>query len=459
MKAWGGRFEKRAGVAAEAFTSSISVDARMYAEDIEGSIAHARMLAAKGIIPADEAETIVKALDEIRREIEQGAFEFREADEDIHLNIERRLIEKVGEVGGKLHTARSRNDQVALDSRLYTARCAKAVSGKVETLQRAIIAKAKAHLGAIMPGYTHLQRAQPILFSHHLMAYFWMLQRDRERLGQCARRASVSPLGACALAGTTFPIDPSAVASELGFSSTFENSIDAVSDRDYIVEFIFCCAVLMMHLSRLCEELVLWSSAEFGYIEMDDSLSTGSSIMPQKKNPDVAEIVRGKTGRLYGDLVGLLTTMKALPLAYNSDMQEDKERLFDSSDTVEMCLEACTQMISTMSVNEEQMAANASAGFTNATEVADYLASRGTAFRRAHEVSGRLVRYCKERGVGFADLSLDEFRRFSEKFDRDIYDFLLPETCVRRRSSPGGTSPERVGEQIERAEKLLAALP
>lgn len=458
MKAWGGRFTKPADPRAEGFTSSVSFDRRLYRQDIAGSIAHAKMLGSRGIISRADVELIVGGLEDIRREIDAGVFEFRAADEDIHLNIERRLVEKIGEAGGRLHTARSRNDQVALDSRLYVVEEAEAVSDGILRLQETILEKAKAHLGVVMPGYTHLQRAQPVLFSHHLMAYFWMLARDYDRLKGMAGRAAVSPLGAGALAGTTFDIDPREVAEGVGFDKTFDNSIDAVSDRDFIVECIFCCAGVMMHLSRLCEEIVLWSTQEFGYIEMDDSFSTGSSIMPQKKNPDVAELVRGKTGRVYGDLISLLTTMKGLPLAYHSDMQEDKERLFDALDTVKSCLDVCAGMISTMTVNEDRMAECASQGFMNATEVADYLAKKGVPFRQAHAIAGRLVRYCIERKILLEQVSLEEFKGFSPEFAEDIHGFLSAESCVSRRNSPGGTSALRVKEQIERAEKLLADL-
>ena len=443
----------------EGFTSSISFDRRLYREDIAGSIAHAKMLASCGIISQDDSSRIIQGLEEIRKEIDEGRFEFRVADEDIHLNIERRLIEMIGEAGGRLHTARSRNDQVALDARLYVLGQVKAVSSAILAMQTALVAKAKTHLGAIMPGYTHLQRAQPVLFSHHLMAYFWMLERDRQRLKGCTERTSTSPLGAGALAGTTFDIAPEVTARELGLPATFRNSMDAVSDRDFIIEFVFCCAVIMMHLSRLCEELILWSSTEFGYVEMDDSFSTGSSIMPQKKNPDAAELVRGKTGRVFGDLMSLLTTMKGLPLAYHSDMQEDKERLFDAADTVVACLQVCAGMIETMSVKEERMKALVSADFSNATEVADYLARKGVPFRRAHEITGRIVRHCIERGITLSALTLEEMRHFFHGFDADVFDTLTPESCVNRRNSPGGTSLARVREQIEEAERLLVHVP
>lgn len=459
MKAWGGRFTSSVDPRAEGFTSSISFDRRLYKQDIAGSIAHARMLEARGIIDSGDMERIVSGLKEILREIDEGVFEFRTADEDIHLNIERRLVEKIGETGGKLHTARSRNDQVAVDTRLYTLDSIETVKSGIAGLQTSIVARAKEHLGAIMPGYTHLQRAQPVLFSHHLMAYFWMLLRDYRRFSDCGTRTAVSPLGAGALAGTTHDIDPEMTAGELGLPSVFDNSVDAVADRDYIIEFISSCALLMMHLSRMCEELVVWSSAEFGFIEMHDSFATGSSIMPQKKNPDVAELIRGKTGRVYGDLVALLTTMKGLPLAYHSDMQEDKERLFDAVDTAASCLGVCAGMIDTMKVNKERMEDFAAAGFINATEVADYLAGRGIPFRKAHEVTGRIVRYCIDKGISISDMSLGELKRFSAEFAEDVYELLSPESCVSRRKTRGGTAPERVREQIESAEKILASMP
>ncbi|QUL99527.1 MAG: argininosuccinate lyase [Candidatus Fermentithermobacillus carboniphilus] len=454
-KAWGGRFTKLPDQKVQAFTASIGFDWRLYREDIEGSIAHGEMLVRQGIIAPYEGKSIIEGLREIRAEIDSGQFVFREEHEDIHLNIEKRLIEKIGPAGGKLHTARSRNDQVALDERIYLLRQIDEVVVGIVRLEEELLLRAKENLEVIMPGYTHLQHAQPVLFSHHLMAYFWMLERDVERFLDTKKRTLVSPLGAGALAGTTFNIDPYYSAEKLGFKGVFKNSIDAVSDRDHLLEFLSAAAICMMHLSRLCEELVLWSTAEFGYVEMDDSYATGSSMMPQKKNPDVAELVRGKTGRVYGDLMSLLCVMKGLPLAYHSDMQEDKERVFDAVDTLKACLDACAGMLRTMTVRRERMAAALAAGHCNATEVADYLARKGIPFRQAHHITGNVVKYCIEKGIPIQELTLDELRKFSEEFSDDIYGSLSPEACVNRRRSPGGTAPERVVEQISLAEKLL----
>jgi len=454
-KAWGGRFTKALDEKAQSFTASIRFDWRLYQDDIEGSIVHAEMLARQGIISSAEAKAIVCGLREILSEIESGKFTFSEDQDDIHLNIEKRLIEKIGPVGGKLHIGRSRNDQVALDERIYLSRQIDQVIAAIKHLQCELLSKAKEHLGVIVPGYTHLQRAQPVLFSHHIMAYFWMLERDIGRFLDAKKRTLVSPLGAGALAGTTFPIDPQYCAEKLGFERVFQNSIDAVSDRDHILEFLSAAAITMMHLSRFCDELVLWSSTEFGFVEMDDSYATGSSIMPQKKNPDVAELVRGKTGRVYGNLVGLLTVMKGLPLAYHSDMQEDKESLFDAVDTLKACLDVCAGMIRTMTVNEEKILSALASDYSNATELADYLARKGVPFRQAHQITGRIVKYCIEKNILLRNLSLDEFRRFSEMLGEDIYSLLSPDVCVNRRKSPGATAPDRVREQISLAEKLL----
>lgn len=454
-KAWGGRFQKAPDEAVEKFTASIGFDYRLFEEDISGSLAHASMLARQGIISSSEEKALRDGLLEILQEIKEGKFEFKQEFEDIHMNIEQRLIQKVGPVGGKLHTARSRNDQVALDERLYVLKEIETLSELISSLQRAILEKSREHLGAVMPGFTHLQHAQPILFSHHFMAYFWMLQRDKERLEDVKKRASVSPLGAGALAGTTFPVDPEYTASALGLARSFSNSIDAVSDRDHLVELMSAAAISMMHLSRLCEELVLWSTHEFGFVEMDDSFSTGSSIMPQKKNPDVAELVRGKTGRVYGNLIALLTVMKGLPLAYHSDMQEDKEALFDTVDTWASCLKTCAGMIKTLKVNRAKMRSACDRDHSNATEVADYLAGKGIPFREAHHVTGRLVRYALDKDCSIQDLSLEELRQFSPVIGEDIYPLLTPESCVERRNSPGGTSTLRVAEELEKAAALL----
>ncbi|MFQ5893584.1 MAG: argininosuccinate lyase, partial [Nitrospinota bacterium] len=386
MKLWAGRFEEEMAREVEEFTASVNFDRRLYREDIDGSIAHARMLAHRGIIAQGEAEAIVRELETIREEIGQGDFEWKLEHEDVHMNIEAALIERLGEVGAKLHTGRSRNDQVALDMRLYVKRAAGDLVEAAVNLQKALLDPAERYLDAVMPGYTHLQRAQPVLLAHHLLAYFEMLERDKGRLSDCARRADVSPLGAGALAGSTLPLDPGFVAQELGFAETFRNSMDAVSDRDFVVEFLSACAILMMHLSRLAEEIVLWSSAEFGFVELSDAYATGSSMMPQKKNPDVAELVRAKTGRAYGHLVAMLTVLKGLPLSYNRDLQEDKEGLFDAVDTALACLKVMAGMLRTLKVNEARMRGAVEEGFLLATDLAEYLVRKGMPFREAHRV-------------------------------------------------------------------------
>nr|PZN73682.1 MAG: argininosuccinate lyase [Bacillota bacterium] len=455
-KLWGGRFTKPTDKAAEGFTSSLAFDRRLYKQDIRGSIAHVRMLGKQGIIPAADAALIEQGLREIEAEIEAGQFPFRQEYEDIHLNIEKRLIEKIGPVGGRLHTARSRNDQVVTDVHLWVKEEIAAVQRLVSDLQGTILDRAREQMGVIMPGYTHLQRAQPVLLSHHLMAYFWMLERDYGRFADAYKRADVSPLGAGAMAGTTFPIDRAFTAAELGFGGVYPNSIDAVSDRDFIIEFVAAAAICQMHLSRLAEELVIWSSAEFGFVEMDDAYATGSSIMPQKKNPDVAELVRGKTGRVYGDLMALLTVLKGLPLAYHTDLQEDKERLFDAVDTLKACLTVMTGMLATLRFNRERMAQAVRRDFSNATDMADYLAKKGMPFRQAHEVVGRLVLYCIERGKYLADCTLEELKEFSPLFEADVYEAIAPETCVNLRTSQGGTAPAEVERQIALAAEILA---
>lgn len=456
MKLWGGRFTKETDRLVEDFHSSISFDARLYRQDIRGSQAHARMLGKVGVLTPEEAEQIIAALEEILQDIEAGRVEFSPAAEDIHMNIETLLIQRLGDLGRKLHTARSRNDQVALDTRMYLKEEIKEIVGLLRKLQALLLDLAEKHRETIMPGYTHLQRAQPVTLAHHLLAYFFMFQRDVERLKDCYRRTDVMPLGSGALAGTTFPLDREMVARELGFAAISMNSMDAVSDRDFAIEFCAAASLIMMHLSRFCEELILWSSAEFGFVEMDDAYSTGSSIMPQKKNPDVAELIRGKTGRVYGDLMALLTVMKGLPLAYNKDMQEDKERLFDAVDTVKACLTVFTPMLATMRVKEEVMAQAARGGFTNATDLADYLVRRGVPFRRAHEIVGQAVLYCLEKGVSLEELTLEEFRRFAPEIDSDVYRHLAVTECVRARRVPGGPAPEAVLEAIAYGRKLLA---
>jgi len=454
-KLWAGRFTQPTDAFVEEFTASISFDQRMYHYDILGSITHARMLARQGIIPAAEADTIVQGLEEIRTEIEAGEFEFSVAREDIHMNIEARLIERIGAVGGKLHTARSRNDQVALDVRLYLRDEIDAIAGALIALQSALLDQAENNLDVIMPGYTHLQTAQPVLFAHHMLAYGEMLARDAGRLNDLRSRLNLLPLGAGALAGTTFAIDREWVAEQLGFAGVTRNSLDTVSDRDFALEFCSFASILMMHLSRLSEELILWSSADFAFVELSDSFCTGSSIMQQKKNPDVPELVRGKTGRTYGNLVSLLTLMKALPLAYNKDMQEDKEPLFDTIDTVRGSLKAFAGMIAEMQVNPVQMRIAAGRGFSTATDIADYLVRKGIPFRNAHEVVGKTVRFCVENGKDIPDLTLEEFRQFSTAIDQDIFDYVTLEASVNARKATGGTAREAVAREINLARQTL----
>ena len=450
-KLWGGRFTAPTDQFVEEFTASIMFDQRLYRYDIEGSIAHARMLAKQSIIADDEAEAIIKGLEGILDEIEADQLEFKVSLEDIHMNIEARLIEKIGPVGGKLHTARSRNDQVALDVRLYLRDEIKTVSGFIASLQNALLEQAESNLNVIMPGYTHLQTAQPVLFSHHMLAYYEMLKRDAERFCDLYKRVNVLPLGAGALAGTTFDIDREFVAEQLGFAGVTRNSLDSVSDRDFAIEFCATSSILMMHLSRLAEELVLWSSADFNFVELSDAFCTGSSIMPQKKNPDVPELVRGKSGRVYGNLVSLLTLMKSLPLAYNKDTQEDKEPLFDTIDTVKGSLKVFAEMIREMSVNAESMRIAAARGFSTATDVADYCVRKGIPFRQAHEIVGKTVRYCIENNKDIPELSLDEFKSFSPVIENDIYDFVTLEASVNARRATGGTAREAVEKELKRA--------
>jgi len=421
-KPWGGRFAEKTHRLLERFSQSVSFDKRLYPYDIRGSIAHSKMLAKQGIISEDDALKIEEGLTEILLEIKSGGFQFSESLEDIHMNIEKRLTDRIGDAGGKLHTARSRNDQVALDIRLYMRDQIKEVGELIADLQQALIGLGKKYAGVIMPGYTHLQRAQPILFSNHMMAYHEMLNRDAERFEDCYRRTNIMPLGAAALAGTTFPIDRGYVAEQLGFPAVTKNSLDSVSDRDFAIEFCSASSILMMHLSRMSEELILWSTEEFNFIRIPDAFCTGSSIMPQKKNPDIPELVRGKTGRVFGSLMSLLALMKGLPLAYNRDMQEDKEQIFDTVDTVKMSLQIFAAMMEEVEINEEAMLLAADGGYSTATEVADYLVRKGLPFRDAHEVVGKIVRYCIENKVKrVGDLKLDEFRQFSSMIDDDIY--------------------------------------
>ncbi len=452
-KAWGGRFDGGTDRFVEEFTSSIPFDVLLYRQDIAGSIAHARMLGKQKIIPRAEAERIVSALEAIRGEIEAGKMSFDVSDEDIHMAVEKRLIQKVGKAGGKLHTGRSRNDQVALDLRLYLRDEIDGILALAGKVKDRILLRAVECLGVVMPGYTHVQRAQPVLFSHHLLAYHEMFTRDEDRFRDARRRANVSPLGAGALAGTTFPLDRESVARELGMDSVCENSIDAVSDRDFVADFLFACAVAMMHLSRLTEEMVYWSSAEFGFISLPDKLCTGSSIMPQKKNPDVAELIRGKTGRAYGNLVNLLTLMKGLPLSYNRDMQEDKEPVFDSARTVKESFIGAALLLEGMAVNEERMRAACDDGFLTATDLADYLARKGVPFRKAHEIAGRIVRFCEEGGKRLKDLGLKELRSFHPSIGEDVRDAISLSRSVSLRNTRGGTGPAAVRRRLEELKK------
>jgi len=456
-KLWGGRFTKTAAQWVDDFGASIHFDQQLVEEDIEGSIAHVTMLGECGILPKEDVATIKNGLMKLLEKAKKGELSFSVAYEDIHLNIEKMLIDEVGAVGGKLHTGRSRNDQVATDMHLYLRKRVIEIVELIRQLQRVLVQKAEQHIETLVPGYTHLQRAQPISFAHHLMAYVWMFERDRERFTESLKRINKSPLGAGALAGTTFPIDRHLTAQLLGFDSIYENSLDAVSDRDFIIEFLSNSSILMMHLSRFCEELILWSSQEFQFIEMDDTFATGSSIMPQKKNPDMAELIRGKTGRVYGNLMALLTVMKGLPLAYNKDMQEDKEGMFDTVQTVIGSLKIFAGMIETMTVRTDVMEKATKQDFSNATELADYLAKKGVPFREAHEIVGKLVLTCIERGVFLADLPLDVYQQASPLFEEDIYEALNPYTAVNRRMSAGGTGFTEVKKAIEKAKQMIEA--
>jgi argininosuccinate lyase len=454
-KPWSGRFTHKTSGLVESFTESISFDKRLWRHDIRGSIAHAKMLAKQGIITAREAAAIEKGLLEIAAEIEAGKFRFRNELEDIHMNIEAELARKIGPAGKKLHTARSRNDQVALDIRLYLREETEDIISKILQLQKTLLTIAEKHIDTIMPGYTHLQRAQPVLLSHHLLAYVEMIERDKGRFMDSLKRLNVLPLGACALAGTTLPTDRAFVAKELGFKTASANSIDTVSDRDFAVEFLSCACICIMHLSRFAEELVLWSTEEFGFIEISDAFTTGSSIMPQKKNPDVAELVRGKTGRIYGNLMSLLTLMKGLPLSYNRDMQEDKIPLFDTVDTLKACLEVMNAMLPGMTFNKQRMAATAGQGYSTATDIAEYLVKKGVPFREAHETTGKIVLDCIKKKIELHELSLKELKSFSPVVGKDVFPTLDPAASVRARSSYGGTSPSQVLKQIKRYKKIL----
>lgn len=455
MKLWGGRFKKETNSLVEEYTASIRFDQRLYQEDILGSMAHVTMLAECGIIPTVDAQTIKSALATILTDIESGSITFSVRDEDIHMNIERLLHERIGSVAGKLHTGRSRNDQVALDMHLYLRSQLVTLSDLIIGVQTALIQQAKNSMDIILPGYTHLQRAQPVLLAHHLLAYFWMFERDLQRFQDTFRRTNICPLGSGALAGTTFPIKRERVAELLNFAGLYENSMDAVSNRDCIVEFLSAAALLIMHLSRMSEELILWSSTEFGFIELDDAFTTGSSIMPQKKNPDVAELVRGKTGRVYGNLLSLLTTLKGLPLAYNKDMQEDKEGMFDTVDTLTGALALFAPMLATLTVNRDAMEQAVREDFSNATDLADYLVNKGLPFREAHEVIGTLVAHCLDNNCFLLDLSLADYQKHSALFEPDLFAALKPETVVAVRKSRGGTAGSAVKEQLAYAEKAL----
>ena len=448
QKMWAGRTGGVTDTAADELNSSIRFDSRMYREDITGSMAHAMMLGAQSIITKAEADQLIDGLQGILDDLDSGALAVDPSCEDIHMFVEQELTARLGDVGKKLHTARSRNDQVALDIRLYLRGQIDRICAQLRGLVGTLADRAQEHKNTIMPGYTHLQRAQPITFGHHLMAYAMMLLRDIDRLEDCRRRMNVSPIGCCALAGTTYPTDRVLEARQLGFDTIALNSLDGVSDRDFGIELLSALATLMMHLSRFSEELILWSSWEFSFIELDDAYTTGSSIMPQKKNPDMAELVRGKTGRVYGDLVSLLTVLKGLPLAYNKDMQEDKESLFDAVDTVQLCLSVFTPMIATMHVRAENMRRAAQTGFINATDLADYLVEKGLPFRSAYKLSGQLVAECLRTGQVLETLPLDTYRQFSPLFDEDVYAAIDLDACVRRRTSAGGTGPASVDAQL-----------
>ena len=448
-KLWAGRTESETAKIADEFNASIGVDQRMYRQDSTGSMAHASMLAAQGIITHADADALIDGLQNILDDLESGKLEIDLSCEDIHMFVEQVLTQRIGDVGKKLHTARSRNDQVALDMRMYLRQQIDEISALCREVLQAIVQKAEQYKAAIMPGYTHLQRAQPITFGHHLMAYAMMLLRDLDRLSDCRRRTNVSPIGCCALAGTTYNTDRVSEAAALGFPEICRNSIDGVSDRDFCAELLSCLSILMMHLSRMAEELILWSSWEFRFIELDDAFTTGSSIMPQKKNPDMAELIRGKTGRVYGDLMGMLTTLKGLPLAYNKDMQEDKEGVFDACDTVQICLQVLAQMLPGMQARTDNMKKAAQEGFINATDLADYMVTKGLPFRSAYKISGQLVALCIREHQVLETLPLETYKQFSDIFEEDLYEAIDLDVCVKRRISAGGTSVSSVEEQIQ----------
>jgi argininosuccinate lyase len=449
-----GRFGKEMDDRVKGYTMSVPFDRRLYRQDIAGSIAHARMLAKQGIISYKDAELITMGLVSIREEIEQGRFEFNEELEDIHMNIEARLIGKIGDAGAQLHTARSRNDQIALDMRLFTKEAVSETIAQIKALQQALLDLAKDNKRLVMPGYTHLQRAQPVLFAHHLLAYFQMFQRDIERFQQCFERTDVLPLGSGALAGVPYPIDRDFLAKELGFSKVSANSMDAVSDRDFVIEYLSAASLTMMHISRLAEEIILWSTAEFGFIEIDDAFATGSSIMPQKKNPDVAELARAKTGRVYGHLIAALTTMKALPLSYNRDLQEDKEGLFDSVDTLLSTLTVLAPMVASLHIRSDHISHAAEENYTLATDIADYLVKKGVPFRQAHAIVGNLVRYAIDNQKTLLEIELSEYRKFYPDFENDVKSITV-ESSLATRNTPGGTAPEAVEKALAAARRML----
>lgn len=455
-KPWAGRFKIKTSKIVEHFTESISFDNRLWKYDIEGSIAHAKMLGKQRIISEEDSEKIIQCLKEISAEIEKGKFKFREDLEDIHMNIESALIKKIGDTGGKLHTARSRNDQIALDLRLYLREESKEILSLIRKFQKILLNIATKHINSLMPGYTHLQRAQPVLLSHHLLAYVEMLERDKERFKDTLKRINILPLGASAIAGTTLPIDRVYVARLLGFDDISQNSIDSVSDRDFVIEFLSNASILIMHLSRLAEELVLWSTEEFRFIEISEAFTTGSSAMPQKRNPDVAELIRGKTGRVYGNLFSLLTIMKGLPLSYNRDLQEDKPPLFDTVDTVKSCLNILNEMLPKIRFNTNRMYETAVEGYSTATDIAEYLVKKGLPFRKAHELTGKIVLYCISKKKRLGELTLKEMNKFSLLISDDIYPFLRPEKSVKGKKSTGSTSPDEVRKQIKRLRKKVS---
>lgn len=454
-KLWGGRFSESTAASVEAFTESISYDWRLFRHDIAGSRAHAGMLCRQGIITEKEKQQIIQGLDDIEKDIENNRFEFKIELEDIHMNIEKTLIDRIGPAGAKLHTARSRNDQICLDTRLYLRDESSRIKTLLKEVNRALVGLARRYLGTIMPGYTHLQRAQPVLLSHHLLAYYEMFKRDMARIDEGLKRINILPLGAAALAGTGLPIDRQYVASELDFPEVSGNSMDAVADRDFAVEFLASCTNIQLHLSRIAEELVIWSSDEFRFVEISDGFCTGSSIMPQKKNPDVPELIRGKTGRISGNLISLITTIKGLPLTYNRDLQEDKEPLFDTADTISRELAITAEMLSHLTFNEERLEEAARGGFMTATDLADYLVKKNMPFRDAHAVVGKVVSYCLEQGKELKDLTLGELHRYTEIIDRDVFDILSEEGSINSRLSLGGTAEKQVRKSLDRAEKEL----